>query len=164
MRSSSAFDRSLSYSVGLMAFVACVILSAPPAAAAPQARSVADRVVTLTNAERAKAGCDPLRAEPRLTRAAQAHAEDMAAKGFLSHNSSRGGPGDRIRAAGYRARMWAENIAAGQSGPSEVVAAWMRSAGHRANILNCRLRDIGVGSAPGRNGTPYWVQNFATSR
>ncbi|MFI5775551.1 CAP domain-containing protein [Nocardia sp. NPDC051570] len=130
---------------------------------APGSASAADQVIGLTNAQRAKAGCPALRAESHLTRAAQAHTTDMAAHGVLSHDSAAGDPGARIRAAGYSARAWAENIASGQSGPAQVVDAWMHSAGHRANILNCSLRDIGVGVAQSRNGGPYWTQDFGTS-
>ncbi len=161
MHSTPVIKRSLSMGVGIAAFVACFTVWAPAAPGAPG--SAADQVIGLTNAQRAKAGCPALRADTRLTRAAQAHSSDMAARGVLSHNSAAGDPGARIRAVGYSARGWAENIASGQRGPSEVVDAWMRSPGHRANILNCGLRDIGVGLAQGRNGTPYWTQDFGVS-
>ncbi|MFI6166222.1 CAP domain-containing protein [Nocardia sp. NPDC051052] len=163
MRLSPALIRSSLTCLVISTFSACLIASAPAAPAAPQAQSVAAEVVGLTNAERAKAGCPALAAESHLTRAAQAHTEDMAARGVLAHDSAKGSPGDRIKAAGYRASSWAENIASGQSRASAVVGAWMRSAGHRANILNCGLRDIGVGFATGRNGTPFWTQDFGTS-
>lgn len=62
----------------------------------------------------------------------------------------------RIRDAGYR-RPGGENIAFGQPDAAEVMADWMHSPGHRRNILDCRLRRIGVGhSATG----DYWVQDF----
>ncbi|WP_378733155.1 CAP domain-containing protein [Nocardia brasiliensis] len=154
---------TFSTAVGVSAFALCAVAGAPAAQAAPSGQSAADAVVSLTNNERAKAGCPALKADPQLTEAAQAHTEDMAAGGFLDHNSSKGDPGDRIRAAGYRAQTWAENIAEGQRSPSEVVDAWMNSSGHRANILNCGLRDIGVGYAKSGNGTPYWTQDFGTS-
>ncbi|MFI9400640.1 CAP domain-containing protein [Nocardia sp. NPDC052316] len=154
---------SFSTAVGFSAFAFCAVAGAPAAQAAPESQAPADAVVSLTNNERAKAGCPALKVESRLTRAAQGHSEDMAAGGFMDHNSSKGDPGDRIRATGYRAQTWAENIAAGQRSASEVVNAWMNSAGHRANILNCGLRDIGVGYAKSGNGTPYWTQNFGTS-
>ncbi|WP_405166765.1 CAP domain-containing protein [Nocardia sp. NBC_01499] len=163
MRLSPALNRSFLTCLVISTYSAWLIAFGPATLAAPQAQSVASDVVRLTNAERAKAGCPALRAESRLNRAAQAHTEDMAARGVLDHNSSKGSPGDRIKAAGYRASAWAENIASGQSSASDVVGAWMRSAGHRANILNCGLRDIGVGFAKGRNGTPYWTQDFGTS-
>ncbi|MFI6041136.1 CAP domain-containing protein [Nocardia sp. NPDC051321] len=154
---------SFSTAVGISAFALCTVAGAPAAIAAPQSQSAADEVVSLTNNERAKAGCAPLKAESHLTQAAQGHSEDMAAGGFMDHNSSKGDPGDRISAAGYHAQTWAENIAAGQRSASEVVNSWMNSAGHRANILNCGLKDIGVGYAKAGNGTAYWTQDFGTS-
>ncbi|MEU7143382.1 CAP domain-containing protein [Nocardia sp. NPDC046473] len=163
MRLSPALTRSSLTCLVISACSAWLIAWGPPALAAPQAQPVAATVVSLTNAERAKAGCPALAEESRLDQAAQAHTADMAARGVLDHNSSKGSPGDRIKAAGYRARAWAENIASGQSTAAEVVGGWMRSPGHRANILNCSLRDIGVGFAKDRNGTPYWTQDFGTS-
>ena len=56
-----------------------------------------------------------------------------------------------------------ENIAAGQPNPVEVMKAWMKSPGHRANILSCAFRNVGVGIAlDGRR--PVWTQDFGTLR
>lgn len=115
----------------------------------------AARVVELTNAERTQAGCSALTVDPRITAAAQAHSEDMAARGYFAHDSQDGRDfADRITAAGYDA-PGAENIAMGQQDAADVVQDWMESPGHRANILNCSLTTIGVGLADG-----YWTQNF----
>jgi uncharacterized protein YkwD len=56
----------------------------------------------------------------------------------------------------------AENIARGQRDPAAVMSSWMNSDGHRRNILNCRLRHIGVGLAYGSNNSPHWTQDFGT--
>ena len=40
------------------------------------------------------------------------------------------------------------------------MAGWLNSAGHRANILNCAMKSIGIGIARARNGTLYWTQDF----
>ena len=126
-----------------------------PATTAPAGGQAAE-VVRLTNAERATAGCPALRVDARITRAAQLHSEDMSANGYFSHTSRDGRTfADRIRAQGYPAPA-AENIARGQRSASAVVRAWMNSAGHRRNILNCSLRAIGVGFAPGN----VWTQDF----
>jgi uncharacterized protein YkwD len=69
---------------------------------------------------------------------------------------------ERISDAGYRWSAAAENIAAGQRSPTSVMAAWMGSDGHRRNILNCSLRDVGVGLAYSTGDRPYWTQDFAT--
>jgi uncharacterized protein YkwD len=55
--------------------------------------------------------------------------------------------------------MRAENIAQGQATPAAVMADWMASAGHRANILDCDLTTLGVGVAYGPGG-PWWTQDF----
>lgn len=124
-------------------------------------------VVRLTNAERKQAGCGPLTVDPRLVSAARGHSQDMAKNDYFDHDSPDGAtPGDRISAAGYPWVMWAENIAAGQPDAASVVNAWMNSAGHRENIVNCTLRNIGVGVAPGvKNRSTYavyWTQDFGT--
>lgn len=120
-------------------------------------REAAVEVIRLTNAERKRAGCEPLKEDDRLTTAAQAHATDMATNRYLSHTSRDGRTfADRIRDAGYP-RPGAENIARGQTTPQRVMADWMASDGHRANILNCKLRAIGVAYDPRGH---YWVQNF----
>ena len=67
---------------------------------------------------------------------------------------------DRARTVGYPYRKVAENIAAGQRTPQDVVTSWMNSSGHRANILNCNLTEIGVGYATGGSYGRYWTQNF----
>ena len=53
-----------------------------------------------------------------------------------------------------------ENIAMGQTSPSQVMTAWMNSEGHRANILNSSFTKIGVGVAQNANGQYYWTQQF----
>jgi uncharacterized protein YkwD len=122
-------------------------------------------VLDLVNAERRRHGCAGLGLDHRLTAAARGHAEDMAEHGYFAHRSPAGDrAGDRIRDEGYAWRLFAENIARGQDSPAEVVDDWMNSASHRANILDCRLRELGVGLTVDAARTPYWVQNFASPR
>jgi uncharacterized protein YkwD len=140
---------------------------APSTAVPAPSGGVTTQVVTLTNAERAKAGCGPLSVNATLTAVAQAHSQDMATNDYFDHNSQDGRtPFDRMTAAGYRYSTAAENIAAGQRTPQDVMTAWMNSPGHRANILNCALKEIGVGYATdsaSRYGV-YWTQDFGTPR
>ncbi|MFF9197659.1 sigma-70 family RNA polymerase sigma factor [Streptomyces sp. NPDC014779] len=125
--------------------------------------SEAQQVIDLTNAERAKAGCGPLTAHPLLTRAAQGHSDDMAARNFFDHTNPDGAdPGDRVTATGYQWSTYGENIAKGQRTPAEVMDAWMNSPGHRANILNCSFKEIGIGIHDA--GGPYWTQVFGARR
>ena len=66
--------------------------------------------------------------------------------------------------AGYVWRTWGENVAYGQADCAAVIAAWMASAGHRANILNPAFTDIGIAVAIGSNGYKYWTMDLAAPR
>jgi uncharacterized protein YkwD len=139
---------------------------APPATR-PAPPAFAAQVIDLVNQERAKAGCPTLGVNEVLMRVAQAHAQDMADNDFFSHTGSDGRSSfQRLLDAGYHYRLAAENIAAGAATPAEVVALWMESTSHRANILNCALHETGVGYVvdPGDrlNYGAYWVQTFGT--
>ncbi|MGA5899211.1 CAP domain-containing protein [Streptomyces venetus] len=138
--------------------------SATSASAAPSAESLRVGVLKLTNAERVKAGCPKLKMNSALARAAQRHSADMARHNFVGHDGSNGSTMvTRARAAGYTGfSSLAENVAAGQKSAAAVVKSWMRSPGHRANILNCSLKHLGVGYAK-KSGTEYgtyWTQDF----
>ncbi|MGW1541590.1 sigma-70 family RNA polymerase sigma factor [Streptomyces sp. NPDC002309] len=118
------------------------------------------QVVALVNKERSAAGCGPLAEDGQLNRAAQGHSQDMAARDFFDHTNPDGAdPGQRTTAAGYNWSTYGENIARGQQTPEAVMDSWMNSPGHRANILNCSFKDIGVGIHEGSGG-PWWTQNF----
>ena len=67
-----------------------------------------------------------------------------------------------IRASGYPYGYWGENVAYGYATADSVMAAWMNSAGHRANILNPHYRDLGVGCAYSASRVPYWTQDFGS--
>jgi uncharacterized protein YkwD len=135
-----------------------------PTATVDPATAYAAEVVAYTNLERTNRGLPPLRASDALTRAAAAHSLDMATHNFFDHTGSDGSdPGDRITRTGYVWRTYGENIAAGYPSAQEVVAGWMGSSGHRANILNPNFAEIGVGYVY-RQGTmygSYWTQVFA---
>ncbi|MEU3171998.1 CAP domain-containing protein [Streptomyces sp. NPDC007000] len=101
--------------------------------------------MSLTNAERSEAGCSPVTLDDRLNKAAQLHSEDMSANDYFSHTGQNGSSFvDRITAQGHPS-PGAENIARGQSSAASVMESWMNSEGHRANILNCSLKTMGVG-------------------
>jgi uncharacterized protein YkwD len=97
-----------------------------------------------------------------LNTAAAVHSADQAARNQMTHTGSDGSnAGDRISAAGYQAGTWGENVAAGYTSASSVVAGWMGSSGHRANILNPAFTQIGVASATAADGTRYWTMVLA---
>ncbi|MBP2703315.1 CAP domain-containing protein [Microbispora sp. RL4-1S] len=121
--------------------------------------AVENEVVRLTNVERAKAGCGPLRHDAKLHTAALGHSADMSAQNYFDHTSKDGRSfADRIKNAGYTFTAAAENIAKGYTNAQAVVQGWMNSSGHRQNILNCAYTDIGVGYSAA--GGPYWTQDF----
>ncbi len=123
------------------------------------------RVIELVNQERTSRGLATLKKSPALMDAARGHSEDMACNDFVDHTGSDGStPRDRILRAGYTPGALGENIAAGCSTPEQVVDIWMKSDGHRANILNPDYCHIGVGYAYNANATygHYWTQDMAT--
>jgi uncharacterized protein YkwD len=135
----------------------------PPATSSRGLNADEAHVLTLVNAERAKAGCHALTVNPILVSVARAHSQDMAARGYFDHTSPDGmSPFDRMRQAGYWGGLMGENIAAGQPTPQAVMQAWMNSPGHRANILNCGYTAIGIGvfTRPGSPFRIYWTQDF----
>ncbi|NEA31586.1 CAP domain-containing protein [Streptomyces sp. SID13031] len=138
----------------------------PPTTKPPAPSGGAEsQVLQLTNAERAKNGCGPLRTNSALTKAADLHATDMVAHHFFDHNSQDGrSPFDRMKTAGFKGGAMAENIAVGYKSAAAVVDGWMHSEGHRKNILNCDYTMIGIGYDSGQVkpewGNGSWVQDF----
>lgn len=121
------------------------------------------QVISLTNQHRTAHGCGALAGNAALTNAARKHSNEMAANNTMTHYGANGSDaGDRIAQAGYVATRWAENVAYGQTTPREVVDSWMASPGHRVNILDCRLAEIGVGHTVNKAGVPYWTQDFGS--
>ncbi|MCX4824524.1 CAP domain-containing protein [Streptomyces sp. NBC_01142] len=121
-------------------------------------------VLTLVNKERAAAGCSPLTSNSKLARAADDYSDVMADSGVMSHTGPDGSTmTSRVEAAGYAWSNLGENIARGQADAGAVMDAWMNSPGHKANILNCDFKEIGVGVHFG-DGGPWWTQNFGASR
>ena len=131
-------------------------------------QSIRSGVLDLVNQERRKRTLPMMKQNSLLDLAAQHHAEDMAKRGFFSHQTPDGrGPEDRIRATGYFAKpcecsynfSYGENIAKGQKTPRDVMKAWMNSKIHRENILKPDFNELGVGYAGG-----MWVENFGGVR
>lgn len=155
----------------------------PPIAAVPGTRATCGlpdfeaAAMAAVNAWRARgATCgaqaypaaDALAWNAALTQAALVHSEDMVAGNFFSHTGSDGSSaGQRATAAGYAWRTWGENIAAGQVGVDAVVAAWMASPGHCANLMNARFEDIGLACVEGGSGNryrTYWTMVLGAAR
>jgi uncharacterized protein YkwD len=123
-----------------------------------------EQMLARVNRERTSRGIAPLRRHPRLDEAAQAHADDMFARRYYSHDTPEGKTAiDREQANGYRAKYAGENIARGQYSIDEVMDGWMQSKTHRDHLLSPTFADVGFGLAFGKNPGGYeilWVQNF----
>lgn len=147
---------------------------APQVALAPEA--AARRVLELVNKARAEPrSCGgkpfdaavPLSWSAMLAQASQLHAEDMARHGYFSHSGRDGStPDERVKRVGYRFRATGENIAGGQLTPEDVVAGWIKSPEHCANLMNPVYTEMGVAFAVDRNSKlgVYWTQVFAAPR
>lgn len=118
------------------------------------AQAYQDRVLVLTNAERAARGLAPLLLSTCADGYADRWAASLLAAGVLSHQ-----PLTPILTA-CSARSVGENVAYGNVTPEELVAMWMASTGHRANILNATFNRLGVGAVSSSTGRWYGVQVF----
>jgi len=145
--------------------LALVLIVPTTASAAPNACAAANSaptevsadqlehtVLCLVNRERTSRGLSRLRSNRRLERAARGHSRHMVDRKFFSHDSPGGASLlERVRKRGYnspRGTTVGENIAWGSGSyatPAGIVESWMRSPGHRANILHRSFREIGVG-------------------
>ncbi len=124
--------------------------------------SRAEAILKLSNENRIEAGLEVLVLNDLLSTAAQHHADDMATQGYFDHVGLDGSTFlERIVATGYTGSAFAENIAQGSDDPSDIMALWMQSSGHRTNILNPIYQDLGIGIATSsETGVVYWVQVF----
>jgi hypothetical protein len=123
-------------------------------------------VVDLTNRERIENKEGSLVVSTSLEQAAKMKAEDMVMHGYFSHESPDGvSPWDWIKRTGYEFAYAGENLAINFFDSKDVVDAWMNSTGHRANILDKRYTEIGIGTAKGvykGKEALFVVQFFAT--
>jgi uncharacterized protein YkwD len=122
-------------------------------------------VIRLVNVERGKAGCGSVQLNTKLRTAIRLHVQELGTHGnlYISHVSDDGRTFvDRAKAQGYD-DPGGENVARGQRDAADVMNSWMNSSGHRANILNCSFKAIGVGAVKGVDGTLVWGQLFGRS-
>ncbi|MDO9408345.1 CAP domain-containing protein [Patulibacter sp.] len=125
-------------------------------------------VLCLVNERRTSAGLKSLTASSGAATAAQRHTNDMVRRRYFDHRSPGGSTvADRVNATGLRWSALGENIAVGQRTPAAVMRGWMKSPGHRANIMKAGFRVLGVGVSPkgtrGYSGST-WTQVFARPR
>jgi uncharacterized protein YkwD len=119
--------------------------------------ALANEIAQGVNANRRANGQSAIRFNPQLGKAAMAHACDMSVNGFFGHNGSNGSTAQsRVRRAGYRDCLVAENLAWGYPSSQQIISGWMNSAGHRTNMLHPRVSEFGVAITQGPKG-PNWV-------
>lgn len=144
-----------------------LLTPAPGTAPAATAGCTADpatsaRALALVNAERRARGLRPVTVNARLVAAAQGHACDNMRRGVYTHTGSDGSTlSARLGRQGYRLRAAAENTGLGfEEAPERLVAFWMRSPGHRDNILDPDFTEAGLARAKGPRSA--WVLVLAT--
>lgn len=122
-------------------------------------------LAALTNQDRAAQGVPAVTEDPVLDAAAQAAANDMAAKGYFAHISPDGkDPWYWLDQAGYRYSYAGQNLAVNFTDSSNVETAWMDSPTHRANIVKPEYTQVGFGTANGTydgQETTFVVEYFA---
>ncbi len=132
----------------------------PPVETGPAVAELLD----LHNKTRAVYGLPPLVIDLKLQAAAESHAVWMVRNNSLSHTGIGGSTvGTRVNKAGYVWMGVGENIAAGQPTPADVVRAWMKSPGHKENILG-NYKNVGFGFARDAQGRVWWCVDFARPR
>jgi uncharacterized protein YkwD len=121
-----------------------------------------NKLLELTNAERAKKDLPPLTANPLLFKIARAHSANMAKQSKMEHILDGKNPFQRVLEAGYDYQYTGENIAdLHKSFSLEVLLKeWMNSEHHRENILNKNFTEIGLGIAAGKKDSVYYTQVF----
>ncbi len=138
-----------------------------PAPPATDPDGLKQRLMTLVDALHQAAGCPPFRRDPLLDRAAQGHADDIAATQRISHVGSDGATlQQRLARVGYPYRWASESIAVYQT-PEKAVEMWMDEppdGPHRLNITNCQYAEIGIGLARDSRSRHWWVINVSNRR
>lgn len=120
-------------------------------------------IIQLTNQERTRRGLRPLTKNGSLTSAAMLHVGNMVKQNKMEHILDGKRVGDRLDFVGYQYQLCGENIAQGHRTAQAVVQAWMKSPGHRANILKPGYTEIGVATeVHPRTKEPFYCQVFGT--
>jgi uncharacterized protein YkwD len=167
--------RTLRVPVLCLALSACSTIAVPtttggsssPTPTTSSSASVANEIVRQTNIHRVNAGLRELIVSPKLMEAARLHAQQMAQYRRMEHTINEAPYPtllSRLQAVSYLYSNAAENVAWNNQSAQSAVNGWMNSPGHRANILNPALTEMGAAMARGSNGEPYWIQVFGTPR
>lgn len=146
----------------LSALIAVIMIALVPlqAAAAPVLRpkKVSDTMLDMINNLRKNAGLEALTADKDLMEAAEIRALESAKKYSTEHKRPNG-----QKFFSVSTKVWAENTSYGRESEEEVVNAFAKSAGHKANMLDKRFKIVGYACAEDDDGVLYWVQLFGTA-
>lgn len=150
---------------GGCAEVPATIASPQHRIAIAKVRLDADAATKMVNSYRAEKGLRPLTLDSRLTKAAHDHSADLAARDKITHKGSNGSdPWVRVEKAGYRPKLAAENVGAGQRSLEEVFRGWQMSPGHNKNLLLPDATQMGIALVTDTNsryGT-FWTLVLGT--
>lgn len=138
----------------LVASVGCLVL-AVAASCAKATEETNLRLLSEHNRHREARGMEPLVLNEDLCEYAQNHAESMASKGHLVHSSM-----SNLASVLGNGNV-GENIAWGQTSEEQVCDAWIKSPGHKANILSKRYKKVGFGVKEDERGRKYWCAVFS---
>lgn len=114
----------------------------------------------MINGYRSERGLAPLTLEKHLTRAARQHSQDLAKSDRISHTGSDGSdPWSRVKMTGYKPRLAAENVGAGQMSFAELLQGWKDSPGHNRNLLLAGATQMGIALEinPGSKYRTFWT-------
>jgi uncharacterized protein YkwD len=159
----------IAIAIGVVVFIAAIVVrvgrypvrQARPTRLQTQLNPIESRIIDLVNAARTQAGAARLMLSDRLTLAARAHAQDMATRGYLAHDSASGDtPADRVRAAGLDYDEIAENLLSNpghdlEALPQRALTTWLASPTTRNNLLSPRFRTIAAAIAHATDGSFY---------
>jgi uncharacterized protein YkwD len=158
--------RAAAIATACLAFASCGQSPASTAPPAPnQFLESAGNMPELINRARAEHNLKPLSHSSVLDAVAKAHGADMSKNDFFGHVSSNGDHiGDRLKRAGYNACFAAENLGWGTlfAEPAKMMAGWLKSPGHRSNLLAPRATEYGLAklSDPDGSHDPLWILVF----
>lgn len=128
-----------------------------------QEKNYKEQVLNLVNLERKKSGLKPIILSNDLNKIAFFKAEDMAKNSYFSHTSPKyGSTLNLLKKNKINYSHAGENIACGQKNPIQVMESWMKSPGHRKNILNPNYTEMGI--AIDSEGKFNWAQLFIKKR
>lgn len=154
----------------LLATACASVVSTAPSRTSPvetRLNASGEEIVVRTNTERKALGLPALARNVALMNAAQLQADQMAALNTMAHDLPRAAypsPSSRLDAVRYQMSASGENVAEGYPTPAAVVAGWMTSSGHRANIVSTQFTEMGAGMATAKNGRKFYAQVFGHPR